>query len=323
MKGIGKKLFAAGVLCLFSAFANAGTLTVQSPTANAFLGQTNTLRFIITGAKLEVTVKAEITGPTGTTTIERKFTPDGDGEISNSLSLNFSETTSEGDYSIKVSATEPANTYEPATIPVKVDVKAPKVLEFYPATGQHKRGTVKIRARLQEPNLKSWEVLVNDQPIANNTGSTTDVSVDWNTAGIARDGNQSISLKVTDEAGNETNRSVNITLDRVQPTVTIVYPQAGNRITPQTTIPVIVDIADASTSSVDVTGVEVVLRRMDGTYLASVARVSITNQGSTTLRWTGRIRSSIPLPSKFKVVVDCIDKAGNRATKQEVSVTIG
>jgi len=52
-KGLAIRTIWALLLLSLQAFAFAGTLTVQSPTANSYLGQSNTVRFLITGATLE------------------------------------------------------------------------------------------------------------------------------------------------------------------------------------------------------------------------------------------------------------------------------
>jgi len=270
-----------------------------------------------------VTVKAVITGPGGeSSTVHGKFSPNTDGKIDDQLSLDFGSSTVEGAYTIVVSATEPGNTYTSQTLHVKVDVVSPKFLDLSPNANAFVKGIVKIRGTIKETNIKSWEVKVNNQSIPNNTGSTNNVIVNWDTSGIERDGVQTITVTAKDQAGNEETKSVSVTLDRTKPVVTIGYPRSDTNIKRGVTIPVLVDITDASTTSVTVYGVDVLATTTDGTYLARVARISYKGVNATTSRWTGRIRADVSLPKKFKIVVTTIDRAGNQAVKQEVPVTI-
>ncbi|MDX2064173.1 MAG: Ig-like domain-containing protein [Fimbriimonadaceae bacterium] len=301
----------------------AGTLTVQSPTNNAFLGQSNRLRFQIAQAAVEVTVNVRVTGTGGTFTFEERFSPNADGEVDGGIDLNFGESTPEGQYTITVTATEPDNTYPTRQIPVTIDVVRPQFLELYPLQNQFYRSNVRVVGRIRETNVKQWEVLVNNQPFPGNTGTGNTIDATWNASTLTQDGQQSISVRVTDLANNVTSRTINIVVDRVAPVVTIAYPRTDSRILPGTTIPVLVDITDFSNSSVDVTGITVRLFRMDGSLLGTVARVSVVNQGGNGLRWTGRIRPSMGMPRQFRLRVECIDKAGNRATNQEVTVRVG
>jgi len=317
------RLFIGFLTVLCAAISFAGTLTVTSPTEGAFLGTTNTLHFLISGATLEVTVKAVITGPAGSTTISNKFTPNSQGQIDNNLTLNFSSSSPEGDYTIVVSATELNNTYTDKTIHVKVDTVAPKIQEFNPLNGGFVKGIVKIRATIKETNIQDWTVKVNGQDIPNNTGSTNAVAVDWDTSGIISDGSQSVTITVRDLANNQTSQTINLTLDRVKPTITISFPTASTKIPKNTEISVIVDVTDASNASVDVTGIDVVVQRTDGTFVTRVARISAKPSGGTTLRWTGRIRKGLLPGGKFKLVATAVDRAGNVGNPQIVTITVG
>ncbi|CAN5453042.1 hypothetical protein BH11ARM2_BH11ARM2_28510 [soil metagenome] len=307
-------------LVLFSAVAaRAGNLTVKSPTDNAYLGTSNQLRFLVTGATFDVTVTAKVTGAAGTSTFSGTFTPNADGQIDNSISLDFGSSTPQGDYTITATATEQGNTYPTRTIPVKIDTVAPKFLEQSPNDGQFVKGTVRIRLTLKEPNMKEWSVRVNGQAIPNNTGTSTLVAVDWDTSLVDNDGSQTISVTATDQAGNSSSRNISVTLDRTKPITTITYPTGNTRITSGTTVPVLIDITDLNSQSVSATGVDVILTTESGQYLARVALVTFRSSGGNAVRWTGRIRYRRgDLPSRFKLVVTTVDRAGNRAVPQEV-----
>jgi hypothetical protein len=185
------------------------------------------------------------------------------------------------------------------------------------------KGVVRIRATLKETNIKSWEVQVNNQSIPNNTGSTNDIAVDWNTTSIPSDGSNSITVTAKDQAGNQATKTISVTLDRVKPIVTIAYPRANSTIRRGATIPVLVDFVDASSSSIDVTGMDVLFQRLDGTYIGRVARISVAASAANAQRFTGRIlwKDGL-LPSKFKIVASAVDRAGNVAVPQEVIVQL-
>jgi hypothetical protein len=300
------------------------TFNVTSPTEGAFLGQSNQVKFTIRGAEQEVRVRVRATGPAGTTEIEQRFSPNVDGEIDNqSITLNFSESSPEGDYVIEVSATEPGKTYPVITRNVIVDVVKPKFLTYSPLPNAFVSGIVPIRVQLDEPNVQEWRVQINNQDIPNNTGVSQQFIVNWNTAGILNDGNQTITIKVKDKAENEASQTISVTLDRVPPVISIQYPRSNSDIIPNTDFPVVVDITDGSQGSVDVTGIDVVIQNMNGQFLARVTRTSFRTIGST-VRWSGTVRMRrISLPATFKLVVTAVDRAGNSGAPQEVVLSTG
>ncbi|HVT14164.1 MAG TPA: hypothetical protein VHE55_18020 [Fimbriimonadaceae bacterium] len=318
-------LFALFALLTTAMAGAVGTLTVTSPTEGAFLGGTNSLKFNITGAQVEVQVTVTVTGPGGTTTIgPQPFTPDTDGHITGIIPVNFSQSSPEGPYTIVVSATENGASYVPVTIHVTVDVTKPKFYDFNPIADSFVRGpNVPIVVKVIDANFKNYKVQVNGQDIPNNTGTTLDsdntFTVPWNVTGILQDGAQSISIDVKDQADNDATQSFTVTIDRVAPTTTITYPRSDTRVRPHSTIPITVDINDSGQSnSVAVTGVDVVLQNMSGHLIMRVPRTSFQSN-----RWTGRILSSTNLPHQFKVVANTVDKAGNVGVTQTTVVTVG
>jgi hypothetical protein len=305
------------------------TLTVTSPTEGAFIGTNNQLKFIVHGATLEVTVHATIVGPTGgTTNVEQRFTPNASGDIDNSLPLNFSPSSPEGNYTITVSATHPGFTIPDTVIHVVLDVTKPKILEFNPINNSFVKGpTVPITVKVNETNIKEWKVQVNGQDIPNNSGTTVDsngrFTVAWDVSGILTDGTQSVSITIKDKADNVSTQNASVTVDRIKPSITIQFPRSDSNIRPGSTISVVIDVQDASTSSVDVTGLDVTLTTIAGQFITRVPRISFSGSGGNTLRWTGRIRGrDIKLPKQFKVVANAIDKAGNVAVTQSTTVTL-
>lgn len=318
-------MFVGFLVLIASAVAMAGTLTITSPAEGAYLGTTNTLKFQINGASVDVSVKAVITGPTGgKTQVSQTFTPDNDGKISGSFPLNFSTSAPQGAYTITVSATEPNNTYADATVHATVVVIAPKFGDFSPNDGQFVKGTVHIHANIVTTNIKDWTVQVNGQDIPNNTGTTNTVDVAWDTTSLQNDGSQSITITARDLANNSVSKTISVTVSRVAPTITIVYPLSSTKIVSGADITVLVDVTGESSGAVDVTGIDIIAKKPDGTFITRVARISYRSTGGTTSRWTGRIRYQRNLlPAKFQLVATAVDRAGNSAAPQTVIVTVG
>lgn len=321
MKGIVR--IAILPFALIASQALAGTLTVTSPNNGDFLGRNNSIRFNIRDSVVQVTVRATVTrdaNPSERITVERRFTPDGDGRVTGDLPLNFNEGTPEGGYTIRVEAIEPNNPYNTETRRVVVDTKSPKFLEFNPINGGFVKGVVPIRVRLDEPNLKEWRVQIGSQDIPNNSGNQQNFTVLWDTSNVQRDGAQTINVRVDDEANNQATKGIVVTLDRVAPAVQILGPTI-TPVIPGTDIPVAININDQFENSILQPGVTVVLRTMSGQFIANVARRGVRTSG-TTLQWTGRIRWQNNLPGQFKMVVNAVDRAGNVAATQEVVITI-
>lgn len=309
-------------------FASAGTFVVTSPTEGAYLGATNTFKFQITGATFEVTIDVDVTGPGGNTHIQKKFTPDSDGKINDSIPLNFSPSSPEGAYTIHAVATEPGNSYPDATVHVTVDVTKPKIYSFNPIDHSFVKGPiVPIVVQVVESNFKEYRVQVNSQDIPNNTGNSLDsngtFTVNWDVTGILQDGDQTLTIDVTDLADNKETKTLTVTKDTTPPVTSIAYPRADTHIRPHSTISVIVNISDQSGTSVDASGVDVIVRRMDDSYLFRVPRTSFQAVNDTTSRWSGRIRNNVDLPTQFKIVVTTVDKAGNVGATQTTIVTVG
>jgi hypothetical protein len=300
------------------------TFTVTSPTQNKWLGANNTLSFNGTKAKVSVTVTAVITGPGGSSTVVTSVNPIVTGEFSGSMAVNFSQSVAQGNYTIVVTATEPGQTYTPVSLNVRVDTKSPKLLEFSPAQNSFIRSLVPIKFKLAEDNMKEWRVTVGGADIPNNSGTTeTTLSVNWDPTTLETDGSQNVALAVKDQADNTLNFSIPLTVDRKAPNTTIQFPRADSPIRKNSDVNVVVDVTDQFSNSVDITGVDVVIQDASGAFITRVPRESWREIGGSNWRWQGRIRSRVKLPSVYKIVVSTIDKAGNSATRQEVTVRPG
>lgn len=309
------------IACAFASLGFGGNIVVVSPTDHQVLGATNSITFNITGAVTAVTVSYVLKGPNGVQlSNNQQFTNITDGKISGSLPLNLDKSLPDGAYTLQVTAQENNNTYNtPPLIHLTIQLTAPKILDFNPVSGAFVKGVVPISATISTPLMKDYKVQVDGQDIPNNTGSTTNFTVKWNTNPLPTDGPHTVTITIRDQALNTSTQSINLTVDRLAPSVTITFPLASTPIIPHSTVSVVIDIADASAQSVGVTGVDVTARALDGTtILLRVPRVSFTGS-----RWTGRIPSYVTLPSSFKLYVDCVDRAGNRATEQIVTLTVG
>ncbi len=317
------RLVAVCALTAFGAAAIAATFTVTSPTDGDFLGRSNKVNFNVRGAvrEVRVTVRAtKVDDPNVSVQIERRFNPNQNGEISDSIDLNFAESTPEGEYRIEVTPVESGNTYDPIPpVSVTVDVAAPRFINLNPIDGGYVRGVVPISVDLNEPNVDTWRVQINQADIPGNSGNAQSFVVNWDTQSILRDGPARITVNVDDRAKNNTNRTVNVTLDRLQPNSNIVTPRPDTPVRPNQSVPVFVQVNDQFNGSVSLSGVTVVATTLDGRFLARVSRRG-SEQNGNTLSWFGRLRINKGLPSEFKIVVQVTDRAGNQAVVQETQV---
>lgn len=315
-----------------SCFSLAGTFTVTAPRTGDYLGRSNTLKFTVTGGVVQARViaratKVPATFPPTTFSTQRDFTPNADGNIDGSLPLTFDRSTPEGTYRIDVEIIEPGNTYTPNPVVLNgiiIDVVEPKFLDTNPVTGGYVRGLVPIIGQVQEnpSSLEEWRVQINGQDIQNNTGTTQNISVNWDTSSIERDGTQTISITAKDRAQNNASPvSISVTLDRVPPTTSVSSPPSTFRFPRGTIIPVSLDFIDQFSGSVNGLSVDLQMVDLGGNVLGRVTRVSTQNNGGT-LRYIGRILNTRNLPSPFKIRIDATDRAGNPAVRQEATVNL-
>lgn len=298
------------------------TFNVTTPTNGDWLNGNKTLSFNGKGASVEVTVSATVTSPSGSSSVSTRVNPTVAGEFNGSLNLTFAANAPQGDYTIQVTATEPGKTYAPVNLAVKVDTKLPKLLDYRPAQNSFVKGTVPIRFKLLEDNMKDWRITVGGSDIPNNTGTATDFSLDWNSGTLDTDGPQNIAMTAKDRADNALNFSIPVTVDRRAPIATIQFPNASTPIRSRADVTVIVDVLDQFANAVAITGVDVIIQKTDGTFVTRVARQSFTEIGNNTWRFTGKLRWRSGFPSSYKVIATALDKAGNVAVRQEVLVRV-
>lgn len=339
--------FGALIACVAGAALSmaASTITVTSPAKGTLAAPTpikgtTSINFNIVAAlgnpgPTQVTVSYKIFR-TDTGALYRskpdaaKVTPNTDGKVSGSFSISFSQGVDpELTYRVEVRAIEegrPGEVYNTdQDLFLRPDLTAPKILQFNPLSGAFVKGVVRISAQIRETNLKDWRVQVDGADLPNGDGTTVDAegrfSVEWDTSGVQFDGGKSITIRVRDTADNEVTQTINVTIDRVKPVITIRAPLNNASFPPNTTLIVTADVRDIG---IAVTGVDVVLRTMGGAFITRVARQSFSSIGNNTFRWTGRVRwRSGLLPSEFKVHVTAIDRAGNAAVPQSVTVRVG
>jgi hypothetical protein len=316
--------------CVIAAFllavaAHAAQLVVQSPIEGGYLGVNNTLNFQITGVVYQTTVTAVITGPNGNvTSATGKFTPnDNTDTITSSLPVTFNASSPPGAYTIVVSATSPNTTINSVTVHVTVIVTPPALLAWTPLTGAYVQGVVQIRALTSSTQLQSWRVQVNNQDIPNNVGASSMIDVPWDTTNFKNQSPNTITIVLTDLAGNTSTTTMNVTVDRTPPVITVIYPQSGVKLIAGSQISVIVNITVPAAAEMDRTGIDVIAQTTTGSYLTRVAFVSATALNSTTFQWTGRIlTSTVKLPKTFQLKVTAVDLAGNSATPQVSTVNL-
>jgi hypothetical protein len=314
-------------LTSFAASAFAGTLTVTAPSEGAFVGSSTNITFRISGGVVEVTVRARITSDVNgaTTTLETRVTPDENGNVP-SGSMTWAPSTSfpEGPYTIVVTATEPGNSYEPTTIHVTLDRLDPRLFEYSPINNSFINGPINVTAEIDEPNIDTWRVTVNDADLPNNTGSKPSVNVEWDPSNIELDGEQTVKIIVKDLARNESTQTITVTLDRAAPVVNVVYPRVNQPIIPGSIMSVLILIQDISSTSVDPISVRAEIQDMNGNIIRRVSRLTYEEVNDTTARWVGRWRAVIKGGvDQFKLVVNVVDRAGNVAATQEVPLHFG
>lgn len=326
LKFAGRGVVMVAACATLASAAIAGTLTVTAPANGAFVGSSTTITFRIAGGVVEVTVRAVITSKStgASTTLTTQVTPDENGDANGSLQWSPSTSFPEGDYTIHVTATEPGNTYKPTTIIVTLDRLDPRLFEYSPINNSFINGPINITALIDEPNIDTWRVTVNDADLPNNTGSTPSVNVLWDPENIELDGEQTVKILVKDLARNESTQTITVTLDRAAPVVNVVYPRVNQAIIPGSIVTVLVLIQDISSTSVDPVAVVAEIQDMGGNVIRRVSRLTYEEVNSTTARWVGRWRAvTTGGVEKFKLVVNVVDRAGNVAATQTVPLHFG
>lgn len=329
-----------GLLATVAAVASAGTLTVTEPAAGTvnnptLIGSTSKVKYNITGAVNSIRFSLTLVKLSDNTTVNLSagdpVSPDADGKASGELPLTLDrEQIDDTPYRLEVRAVDVngATTYNAVDLFIQPDLTKPKILEFNPNDRAFVKGIVTITVQIDEPNLKEWRVQIDSRDIPNNTGTTVNANgvftVRWDTSRVETDGNRQINVKIKDKGDNETTKTIEVTVDRQKPTASIISPRSGAIISPGTTINVVVDVRDFSQESVDVSGLDVVIRDMSNRFITRVTRVQFTNSGENTRRFVGRVvwRNG-RLPSQFKIVVNVVDKAGNVSTQQAISCRLG
>ncbi|MFN8221091.1 MAG: hypothetical protein U0S12_13290 [Fimbriimonadales bacterium] len=340
MLGLLRKTTCAFALLFSAVLAHAGTLTVTEPAAGTvndptLVGSNSKVKYNITGAVNSIRFSLRLVKLSDNSIVTLSagdpVSPDADGKASGEIALSLDrEQIDDVPYRLEVRAADVngATTYNPIDLFVKPDLTKPKILEFNPADRTYVKGLVRITVRIEEPNLKEWRVQIDNKDIPNNTGTTVNANnefeVTWDTTRVELDGFRNINVKVRDQADNETTKTIEVAVDRVAPTLEFKSPRSGSIVAPGTTINVAVDITDFSQDSQDASGIDVVVRDMNNKFILRVTRVQYINVGEKVKGWRGRIRwVQGKLPSQFKIIATAVDKAGNRANPQTITVRLG
>lgn len=321
----------------------AGTITVTSPAKGTpgdptLVKGSTTINFTLKSmgqseAKIQITVRRVSDNKIYLQNMDAaRITPsttndDGSGNFN----LTFTEGTPEVPYKVEVRAVpvqSGATTYNTdQDLYVLPDLTKPKILSFTPGASSFVKGIVPIKVRIEEANLKDWRVQIDNTDIPGNIGTTVDsqgyFTVNWDTTGYKTDGTKNINIRVRDLADNEVTKTIQVTVDRVNPTIVIQAPKNNQVFAPKTDIVITVDFKDMNTNSISVNGVDIVVRTTSGVFILRPARMSWTAKNANTNTWVGRIRwVNGQLPSTFKIEATAVDKAGNSAAKQTITVKI-
>lgn len=325
MKNMLKTLLAA-LIASAPVLALSGTLTVQSPNNNQYVGSTTEIKVQTTGGFTKVTVTAQIVqqGGGASTTLTTEIFPDGDGKGNGTMTWSANSSFPETLYDITVTATADDTGYNNELRTVTLDRTKPKFLEFSPTDGSFFNGTINITALIQETSgLKEWRVKVDNQDIPNNTGTTLAVDVPYTPSVDDDDGIRVITITAKDLADNEAEISLEATLDRQPPEIFVTYPRSDFRVRPNSTLSVNFNVEDSDTKSVDVAAIRVEIQDMDGNFIRRVSRRLYDGYSPTGSRWMGRVRMTVGNRTRVKIVISCVDKAGNASVVQEVPIQIG
>lgn len=305
------------------------TLSLTSPLHGDFVGRNTTFQLRATSitqqVRATITISKSPSGNPSTTLPEVRIDPDGQGNGSGSATWSPGVAFPEGLYDVVITSTHAGSPLPPITLQLTLDTVKPEFVDFAPANNSFiNANPVSISAVIQELNMDSWRVRVNDEDIPNNTGTGNTVLVVWDPSNIEEDGLQTIKITAKDLAGNEETKVVSVRLDRAAPELLVLFPRPNQRVIPNGRLGVSFDVFDSTATSVDIGAIVVELRTMSNVLIKRVARVSYTERNETTARWTGLVRVTLPPGvTEFKLFISAVDRAGNAATPQEVPLTIG
>jgi len=162
------------------------------------------------------------------------------------ITLNGSETTKDLTQTISARVKDDVgNVSEVRTYTVKIDREAPTgsikvspaVISAKDATASgdgtaHNTATITYSVADDNgssgSNIASWEIKINDTKLTSGTTNKTNAEAPiTNATSGMKAGSNTISLVMTDKAGNTTTKTATITLDTTNPTLSVVTPAAG------------------------------------------------------------------------------------------------
>lgn len=189
---------------------------------------TNETTPMITGrSDDDATIEVTITDSNGTVVETLTVTPDAQGQWQTQPATPLTD----GKYTITATATRPDGKTATDTASVSVDTMPPALTVDSPAdnTTLGKDDMLVVNGT-SDPDQVVTVVIRDD---AGNTVFTGDVTTDdqgnWSVEpGNLPDGNYTVDVSATDEAGNETREMRTVTIDKTPATVTITSPDAQN-----------------------------------------------------------------------------------------------
>ncbi|RKY02763.1 hypothetical protein DRP77_07390, partial [Candidatus Poribacteria bacterium] len=222
-----------------------------------------------------------VTGTVSDANLDKVYVNDQEVPVTDGTFTATVNLTVEGPNTITARATDVVGHEATASVTVIRDTTPPQIRITSPADGSWvNQGTITVTGTVSDANLD--KVYVNDREIPVTDGSfSTTVSL--------AEGENVITAKATDLAGNEATMSVTVTLDTIPPQIQIISPTDGTWIN-RDVITVTGTVSDANLDRVEVNGVSAVVS--DGTFSAEI---QLLNKGDNL------------------VTARAFDKAGNSA----------
>ena len=167
---------------------------------------------------------------------------DGAGFSTCSSPLNLTSLT-QGAHSVVIRATDPASNTQSVTRNFIVDTVAPAVSITSPTAGQYFNSTsASVSFSATDANLASVTCQLD-------TGSATACTSPRNYASLSQ-GEHTVIVAATDQAGNASQASVSFRVDTIQPIVAVSFPAAGAHVA-STSVAVAFTASDASPLTVE------------------------------------------------------------------------
>jgi len=203
---------------------------------------------------------------------------------------------------LELTAIDAAGNEATSTLKVVVDNEGPTISIDNPADGSAVSNTVLVEVSASDATTSVQEIRLAADGTTIVSSASTPLSYQFDTTAISS-GTHTLTAEATDEVGNTTSSSVNVTVDNTAPTVTITNPNDGS--TAKEIIPISANASDAGT------GVASMTFSVRGTTIGTNSSSSISTGWDTTNYASG----------PANLVAQATDQAGNTA-KDSVQVNI-